>query len=293
MLRRLSPRASVVFLGDVVNKGPSSLGAVSLLRAHYEPRRWRLLWGNHDLLFVRAMSGSREAQLKLFSQRNGGLILAELGYPALLERAERCFSRLAEDGVAGERLARAVRRERSLCSSLDTAIAGHRGLQASLAWMKSVFRLYHLSDGVLYVHGGIPVTQKGMPRLTLAGLRRLEARVARSLSSAELDSPTFADLDVSEQSPLRIVKWVRSISSPKAFCKKLGVRAIVVGHSEIKLADIESDTFPIVRHDFGAAACKGGTPSLLEITPAREFVTHLRVNMRWRKIRRGVLSGER
>ncbi|HMO02465.1 MAG TPA: metallophosphoesterase [Oligoflexia bacterium] len=288
ILRRIPKNANVVFIGDIVNKGASSLGAISLLRKHYQSKKWKLLWGNHDLLFVRAMLGSREAQIKLFSQRDGGLIFGELGKPHLVKRVESIFRSFYDLLSRPRLLATAMEENKVLLQEVDATLQAHKRLRESVEWMAQHFQLFYLApNNVLYLHAGIPVTDKGSPKLGLKQLGVMNRDVSSKLALGRLDSKVFSRLDRSEHSPLRVIKWIDKICNPSDFCERFGVCAIVVGHAEVVLDEVVSGKFPIVRHDFGAAKCKGDRPSLLEVTGSLCFISHLYLNGRWQSIFRG------
>lgn len=68
--RRPAERTTV-FLGDLVDRGPDSAGAVALVKAMVEAGAARLIKGNHEELFVLACRGDRQAARTLMD--NGGL----------------------------------------------------------------------------------------------------------------------------------------------------------------------------------------------------------------------------
>lgn len=287
MLDLLPEEPSVVFLGDIVNKGPSSLEAMTLLRSATRVGHWTLLWGNHDILFVRAMLGSLDAQAKLFTQSGGTAIFAELGQPQLGDEVARVFKAAHITKSPLDSLSN----ESDLLSQIRRVISGSQQLCELINWMIETFRLHYISPrGVLYIHAGIPVTSDGQAYFTLSDLNTLDYQISSGLLRRELDTPEFEILDVSERSPVRAIKWVDFIADPNHFCEALGVRAIVVGHSEISPQMLQNDKFPIVRHDFGAARCKGDTPSILQIDTHNRFITHLRLNGNWNTIQRGILK---
>jgi hypothetical protein len=287
MLQLLPKEPQVVFLGDIVNKGPSSLGAIKLLREASNLGTWTLLWGKHDILFVRAMLGSLDAQLKLFTQSGGTTIFAEIDQPRLGERVAQVFA-LAQ---ANKNPFDYLSKEHRLISEVNNLFGRSRIIVGQIHWMINKFRLYYVSPtGVLYVHAGIPLTPEGKARFSLDDLKRLCKNISSHLHARELDTTTFEILDISEESPIRAIKWVNMIDDPKNFCKLLSVRAIVVGHSEISVDTLSNEPFPIVRHDFGAARCKGKVPSVLQIDLNHRFITHVRIHGEWQTIDRGILS---
>lgn len=286
MLNVLPKEPRVVFLGDIVNKGPSSLEAMELLREASSVGEWTLLWGNHDLLFVRAVLGSLDAQLKLFTQGGGTALFDELGHPQFGDEVARIFK--AANATTSP--LDSLRRESRFLSDIQEILSGSQQLSELIDWMIGCFQLYYLSaHKILYVHAGIPVTSEGEARFNLDDLNTLDRQVSSELKKRDIDTSTFEMLDVPEASPLRVIKWVNMIADPSRFCEQLGVRAIVVGHSEVSPDTMQNDRFPIVRHDFGAARCKGDRPSVLQIDENQRFITHVRIDGTWKKIERGAL----
>jgi serine/threonine protein phosphatase 1 len=89
-------RAVVVFLGDLVNRGPSSRQVIE--RLIEGPRRsgdrWITLRGNHDQLLIDAVSGKSEAAFRQWMQKGGAETLASYGVSrkeASLSRARRAI----------------------------------------------------------------------------------------------------------------------------------------------------------------------------------------------------------
>jgi hypothetical protein len=287
MLELLPEHPNVVFLGDVANKGPSTLGAITLLKGASKDGSWNLLWGNHDILFVRAMLGSLDAQSKLFTQDGGTAIFAELGQPQFGQDVSKFFraAQAAADPFVF------LRQEQPLLSDINRLFDQNHDVSSHIDWIIQNFRLYHLSKrGILYIHAGIPLTQNGSPGFSPEKLEILCKKIKSDLLARELDTPVFQALDKPEESPVRVSKWVNKINNPKQFCSELGIRAIVVGHSKVSLDTAANEPFPIVRHDFGAASCKGDVPSVLQIDEYHRFISHVRSGGTWHKIYRGTLT---
>ena len=59
--RRLPARTELIFLGDLVDRGPDSAGVVERLMALGEVRRARFLMGNHEEVLLRALGGDLRA----------------------------------------------------------------------------------------------------------------------------------------------------------------------------------------------------------------------------------------
>ena len=83
-------RATVVFLGDLVNRGPSSRQVLERLIAGPQRRgdRWITLRGNHDQLLLDAVAGKSEAAFRQLMQKGGAETLASYG--AWAEKKPAC-----------------------------------------------------------------------------------------------------------------------------------------------------------------------------------------------------------
>ncbi len=89
-------QAVVVFLGDLVNRGPSSRQVIERLieGPGRNGDRWITLRGNHDQLLLDAVSGKSEAAFRLWMQKGGLETLASYGVSrkeASLSRARRAI----------------------------------------------------------------------------------------------------------------------------------------------------------------------------------------------------------
>lgn len=89
-------RAVVVFLGDLVNRGPSSMQVIE--RLIEGPKRsgdsWITLRGNHEQLLLDAVSGKSEAAFRRWMQKGGLETLASYGVSrkeVSLSRARRAI----------------------------------------------------------------------------------------------------------------------------------------------------------------------------------------------------------
>jgi serine/threonine protein phosphatase 1 len=93
---RGAAETELIFLGDLVDRGPDSAGVVArLIELAQERPRVRFLKGNHEELFLHALGGSKDA-LRMFCRVGGketvlsyGIDRAEydsLDYPQLAER---------------------------------------------------------------------------------------------------------------------------------------------------------------------------------------------------------------
>ena len=77
------PDAEVVFLGDLVDRGPQSRAAIDLLmHGQANGRNWRVLKGNHDRLFSRFLDGGIIDDVRIKSGVNW--LHPRMGGPATL-----------------------------------------------------------------------------------------------------------------------------------------------------------------------------------------------------------------
>ncbi|MBY9061368.1 serine/threonine protein phosphatase [Sphingomonas yunnanensis] len=156
-------QTSLIFLGDLVDRGPDSAGAVArLLDLARERPSTRFLKGNHEEVFLLALAGDREA-LRLFCRVGGRETLMSYGlsrqdydaldYDALAERlpalvpvAHRDFLDGFEDLVISGDYAfvhAGIRPE----VPLDEQVA------ADLRWIRGSFLDYRRPHPKMIVHG--------------------------------------------------------------------------------------------------------------------------------------------
>lgn len=80
---RPTARTLVVFLGDLVDRGPDSAGVLDFLR-HYHPPTIEpvFLFGNHEEVMLRVLGGERGGLLDRWLRYGGAETLASYGLPA-------------------------------------------------------------------------------------------------------------------------------------------------------------------------------------------------------------------
>jgi serine/threonine protein phosphatase 1 len=146
LLARLPKEGVLVFLGDYIDRGPSSKDVVSLLLALEKERECVFLRGNHEAMALDALDGDLEAQIAW--QRNGGLqTLASY-----------------DDDIPGDHLD-FLRRTRPYYTT-DQYIFVHAGLlpdrepdeiePAQMWWMREPFLSSEHDWGRLVIHGHTP-----------------------------------------------------------------------------------------------------------------------------------------
>ncbi|MDB5682910.1 MAG: serine/threonine protein phosphatase [Sphingomonas bacterium] len=153
----------IVFLGDLVDRGPDSCGVIDFLMRYREgPRECVFLAGNHDEIFARAASGDREAAATL--HRMGGRETA-LSYGISGEEYDRGdYGDLA--ALLAERVPAAhTRFMRSWPDwhQIGDYVFVHAGIKpdrpmseqrpGDLRWIRSAFLGHEECHGIMVVHG--------------------------------------------------------------------------------------------------------------------------------------------
>lgn len=128
------PQAEIVFLGDLVDRGPDSRGVIDrILRGRAEGRRWHVVMGNHDQLFARFL---RKGCIDHVRIRSGVTWLhPRLGGLDTL----RSYGIDATGNVPADKLFRA---------------AGKAVPKAHLRFLEELPR-WHERGGLLFVHAGL------------------------------------------------------------------------------------------------------------------------------------------
>ncbi len=154
---------SLIFLGDLVDRGPDSAGVVArLLDLSRTRANVRFLKGNHEELFLEALKGAKDA-LRLFCRVGGKQTILsygmeareydELGYPELAARLEtlipaehRAFLEGFEDMIVSGDYAFVHAGIRP-----DVPLEEQRG--ADLRWIRDAFLEHRGAHPKLIVHG--------------------------------------------------------------------------------------------------------------------------------------------
>ncbi|MBW6528582.1 serine/threonine protein phosphatase [Sphingomonas sp. RHCKR7] len=160
---RSPARTSLIFLGDLVDRGPDSAGVVARLldRARERPPI-RFLKGNHEEVFLLALAGDREA-LRLFCRVGGretlmsyGLTRKEydaLGYDELSERlpdlvppSHRDFLESFEDLIVSGDYA-------FVHAGVRPEVPLEEQVASDLRWIRGSFLDYRRPHPKMIVHG--------------------------------------------------------------------------------------------------------------------------------------------
>lgn len=158
---RGAAQTTVILLGDLIDRGPDSAGVIRLARAWQERRAVRILMGNHEEMFLRALE--QEEAMRQFLRFGGREML--LSYPL----DPLVYTRAELDEVAG--LARAVIPPEDIAFvqgfedmvRLGDYLFVHAGIRpgialedqrpADLRWIREPFLDHAESFGPVVVHG--------------------------------------------------------------------------------------------------------------------------------------------
>jgi serine/threonine protein phosphatase 1 len=161
--RRPSRKALLVFLGDLIDRGPDSRGVVERLRTYrHDKLRPYFLAGNHEEVLLRLLSGERGI-LESWLQYGGAECLQSYGRdPAMLAgQNERTALAMVKDAIPADHA-------RFISSFADTLSFGdylfvHAGIrpgvdlslqnQSDLRWIRSQFLEHEGDHGFVVVHG--------------------------------------------------------------------------------------------------------------------------------------------
>ncbi len=62
LIKKIPTKSKMIFLGDLVNRGPDSLGTLRLLKQLQEEQRIECILGNHDLHLLAVDAGIRKTK---------------------------------------------------------------------------------------------------------------------------------------------------------------------------------------------------------------------------------------
>lgn len=158
---RAAAQTTVILLGDLIDRGPDSAGVIRLARQWQQRRTVRILMGNHEEMFLRALD--QEEAMRQFLRFGGREMLlsypldplvytrAELDEVAALARAaippeDIAFVQGFEDMVAlGDYL--------FVHAGIRPGIAPEEQRPADLRWIREPFLDHAESFGPVVVHG--------------------------------------------------------------------------------------------------------------------------------------------
>jgi serine/threonine protein phosphatase 1 len=163
LVRRPTRKAFLIFLGDLIDRGPDSRGVVERLRTfRHEKLKTYFLAGNHEEVLLRLLAGERGI-LDSWLKYGGAQCLRSYGCdPATLDgQSERMSLGMIKDAIPSEHA-------RFIGSFADTLTLGdylfvHAGIrpgvdlslqsQADLRWIRSPFLDHEEDHGFVVVHG--------------------------------------------------------------------------------------------------------------------------------------------
>ena len=160
---RLRSSTSIIFLGDLIDRGPDSRGVVErLLEFSRGPMAARFLMGNHEEVFLQAIGGDLRA-LRMLIRIGGRETILSYGISAEQYR-ELEFQDLAQrlrENVPVEHVQFLSTFERSV--EVGDYLFVHAGLRPGVAideqsatdlrWIRDIFLRHRDSFGKLVVHG--------------------------------------------------------------------------------------------------------------------------------------------
>ncbi|HEU4970113.1 metallophosphoesterase [Sphingomonas sp.] len=155
--------SQLIFLGDLVDRGPNSAGVVQrALELKQSGRPVRFLMGNHEEVFLKALGGSLEA-LRFFVKIGGRATILSYGFDA----AE--YDRLEYDDLLPRLIERVPAEHVEFLKSFEEQIAigdylfVHAGIRprvpleeqsgGDLRWIRSEFLDFRGDHGAVVVHG--------------------------------------------------------------------------------------------------------------------------------------------
>ncbi len=161
-LARGSARSTVIFLGDLVDRGPDSRGVIDTAMAIADRRRCIFLMGNHEEILIHSWEGDPRAA-GLFQRIGGRETLMSYGVPA------DCCDRFDSVGVAEATAAHVPARHIAFLRSFEDSVTigdyhfVHAGIRpgialdaqspADLRWIRRDFLDDTRDHGAMIVHG--------------------------------------------------------------------------------------------------------------------------------------------
>jgi serine/threonine protein phosphatase 1 len=161
-LARGGSRTELIFLGDLVDRGPDSAGVVERLIALGESRPVRFLMGNHEEVLLRALDGDTRAlrfliriggRETLFSYGISPEEYRDLDYDALLVLAREKVPPAHRAFLAGFEKLIEVGDYLFVHAGLRPGIAVEDQKTSDLCWIRDDFLAHRESFGKMVVHG--------------------------------------------------------------------------------------------------------------------------------------------
>lgn len=160
---RGAARSQLIFLGDLVDRGPDSAGVIQrTMELKSGGRSARFLMGNHEEVFLKALGGSLEA-LRFFVKIGGRATILSYGF----DEAE--YDAMDYDALMAALIARVPRAHIDFLRGFEDRIAigdylfVHAGIRprvpveeqvgGDLRWIRSEFLDFRGDHGAVVVHG--------------------------------------------------------------------------------------------------------------------------------------------
>ena len=155
-------RTELIFLGDLVDRGPDSVGVIERLMALRETRPVRFLMGNHEEVFLQAVSGDQRA-LRFLVRIGGRETLlsygiseeeyAGLDFEELMELLQRKVPAGHLDFLSGFESWIEVGDYLFVHAGLRPGVAVEDQKTSDLCWIREDFLSHRDSFGKMVVHG--------------------------------------------------------------------------------------------------------------------------------------------
>ncbi len=157
------PSATLVHLGDYIDRGPESAGVLSLLAGGEVPAgisETVNLLGNHEDLCLAALEERTREGLALWLMNGGGATLASWGVPRT--EAPGWRDRIPPEHIAfmrGLRLTHAVGSYLFVHAGVRPGVPLERQERSDLIWIRLPFLQSEADFGAVVVHGHTPMGQ--------------------------------------------------------------------------------------------------------------------------------------
>lgn len=240
---------NLVCTGDLIDRDPNSIAVINELKAAQAHFDLKVVIGNHDLFFLRAMNGSRRDLMTWLG--NGGMaVLSEI------EVGLDHWNRYAENeasnaGLQPLKWIRGVLRNKpEVQEQILKHIQSNDCLNEVAAWMRMNQRFCYMNEiGILYIHAGIPThpdgtqaleyTSNGVLYTGLWAIAKAEEEFFAALEAKLQSHPAYAFLE-HENSIVWIRDWENGSEMSPVVCQKLldslASTGIAVGHSVLTRA---------------------------------------------------------
>ena len=181
--RLIRMRAEVVPMGDAFDTGTDNWGVYQLLRQENF-----VLTGNHEINFMLAMAGDTTSFVNWLID-DGIPVLREMGIDVtgIARKYRETYEKYtfgSEEGIREKIFTQLYADHPKFIEERLAEVREHPRLREMFNWLLESGKLYHLDDnGILYIHGGIPVDEASVE--TLDRLDGLESEFKALLSGGQ------------------------------------------------------------------------------------------------------------